>query len=644
MHFIARTMAVALCLAVVHATEADFTGAGSLVIAGGAIKTAESDLWGVLLAGRKEGRPIGIISTASEDPASVGEAFSKRINETYGAGSTVFLPLGVKSQPVDEPALLERIQRCGGFYFTGGSQERTMQTLLRSDGTRTRALDVIWELYLSGGVIGGSSAGAAVMSHPMISGGTSADAIRRGVPNGVSIEPGLGFHPGILYCQHHLERARYGRLMAALLSGAAAGGLGIGVCEDTALVVEPQTGRGRVIGANGVLVLDVSAVSAVSAGGWAGMRVHYLTVGDHFDFKTRNVTPASEKDLLQEQLSAANQTRSFLAWEKNALQKALRDMASDAAVKELVADDGAYRIHFERTSETRVYANADASSPAVTNLEVRLEVNDAQLSLELPAGKHQGSMTFEGKVIRVFSYRPPRFEKGPLFVVMHGVDRNAEDYRDRAISMAERFGALVVAPEFDLKQFPPEAYQRGGVTRDGKQQPKEKWTFTAVHRLVKLVRETEVRPDMPWYAIGHSAGGQILTRLAALMPGDATGIVAANPGTLIFPNRKATFPLGFGGLPPELGDDAALQRYLATPLTLYLGDQDLGSKNLDLSTAAKAQGMTRFERGHNCFKQAEALARERGWSFAWRLVEADGIGHDSTGMFAHPNVKKALFE
>jgi hypothetical protein len=49
----------------VRAQEMDWGRAGKLVIAGGAISAADKAIWAVMLEGRREGRPIGIISTAS---------------------------------------------------------------------------------------------------------------------------------------------------------------------------------------------------------------------------------------------------------------------------------------------------------------------------------------------------------------------------------------------------------------------------------------------------------------------------------------------------------------------------------------------------------------------------------------------------
>jgi poly(3-hydroxybutyrate) depolymerase len=247
--------------------------------------------------------------------------------------------------------------------------------------------------------------------------------------------------------------------------------------------------------------------------------------------------------------------------------------------------------------------------------------------------------------IRVFAYKPATYRDGPLIVVFHGVARNAEDYRNFAINLAERSRALVVTPLFDRARFPMERYQRGGITHAGKPQPPEAWTFSVLPRLVADVLAKEERPNLPFYYLGHSAGGQFLARLAAFRPEGPVRIIAANPGSHLFPTRDADFGYGFGALPTEWSDDASLRRYLAAPLTFYLGtaDTDPKAKSLDRSAAALRQGASRYERGHACFTFARALAAERGWTFNWRLVEAAGVGHDAAMMFAAPEAMEAVF-
>jgi poly(3-hydroxybutyrate) depolymerase len=260
-----------------------------------------------------------------------------------------------------------------------------------------------------------------------------------------------------------------------------------------------------------------------------------------------------------------------------------------------------------------------------------------------PPGKSSMTLEKRGKKIPLMIYRPEGFADGPLILVLHGMNRNAGDYRDRAVILGERFKALVVAPEFDAAQFPEESYQRGGVIRDGKVAPADQWTFRFFAEIIEDVRVREGRKEMPCYLIGHSAGGQILTRMAAFQPGAVTRIIAANPGSLVFPTRELPFPYGFGQLPAELGGDEAIRRYLAAPLTLYLGTADTGQKNLDQGEQAMKQGATRIERGRACFAAARKLAAEKGWEFQWRIVEAEGIGHDSEKLFAHENAALALF-
>ncbi|MBC7369425.1 MAG: alpha/beta fold hydrolase, partial [Undibacterium sp.] len=231
------------------------------------------------------------------------------------------------------------------------------------------------------------------------------------------------------------------------------------------------------------------------------------------------------------------------------------------------------------------------------------------------------------------------------FVICHGVSRNAEDYRNFAITLAERFHAIVVAPLFDKERFPSLRYQRGGlVDKAGKVQARDDWTYAAIPRLVADVRAREGVATLPYYLIGHSAGGQFLVRLAAFLPGEATRIVAGNPGSHLFPARDQEFGYGFGGLPAELSNDEVIRRYLAAPLTFYLGTGDITPEHsFDASAEGMRQGPNRLERGRACFAAAQKLAKDRGWAFNWRKVETPGIGHDAAFMFAAKEVEDAIF-
>lgn len=267
------------------------------------------------------------------------------------------------------------------------------------------------------------------------------------------------------------------------------------------------------------------------------------------------------------------------------------------------------------------------------------------MAAPLPTGFGRLTVGAGTNAITVFTYKPQSYSNGPLVVVFHGLLRNAEEYCHHAAPIAERYNVLIAAPLFETNRFSNEDYSRGGVFKKHVLRPREEWTFARVPGIVDAVRAGEGNPTLRYYFVGHSAGGQFVMRLAGLYPTEAVRIVAANPGSDLFPRRDWEFGFGFGGLSANSSNDGALQRYLASPLTLYLGlaDTDPNHPELDRSAGAEREGAFRLERGRHCFEFAQRLARERGWNFNWRKVEVSGIAHDSTAMFAAKEVGEALF-
>lgn len=263
----------------------------------------------------------------------------------------------------------------------------------------------------------------------------------------------------------------------------------------------------------------------------------------------------------------------------------------------------------------------------------------------LADGASKVDLDVNGTKLEVFVYKPKSYRGERMVMVCHGTLRNADEYRDDSRQMAERFGVLVVAPKFDETRFPNRLYHRGGVLNaDGTAAPKETWTYNYLPAIVKQIREREAKPSMPYILLGHSAGGQFLVRLAGFFDSGAERIVAANPGSDLFPTRDMPFGYGFGSLPASLSDDETIRRYLAQPLTLYLGGSDnFYDEYLDTSPEAMAQGPGRRQRNQACFAAAKALAAQRGWPFNWKMVIAPGVNHDHLRMFNHEVADVALF-
>lgn len=276
---------------------------GSLVIIGGALRFGEKEVWErvVELAGGK-GAKIAVFPTASGNPIRSG---NRIMNALRAAGGYPFLvPVALQKidvdyrQAVNDPILIAQVRAAGGVFFTGGEQSRIIQALYTEDGKNTPILDAVWDVYHQGGVVAGTSAGAAVMSRIMFRDARNVlDTLTRGVTMGKEISHGLGFlDPSWFVEQHSLARGRFARALAAMQSQ----GLkyGIGVEENTALVITGGS-QLKVIGHKGAVVMDLSQASVdpnVKAFNLKNCRLTYLDRGDGFDLATLAITPGPEKN------------------------------------------------------------------------------------------------------------------------------------------------------------------------------------------------------------------------------------------------------------------------------------------------------------------------------------------------------------
>jgi len=264
-----------------------------------------------------------------------------------------------------------------------------------------------------------------------------------------------------------------------------------------------------------------------------------------------------------------------------------------------------------------------------------------------PSGKGEILVGEKGREIRVFTYKPATFSNGPIFFVFHGMKRNAADYRDSAVPLADRHGAMVAAPFFDTNRFSSHLYPRGGIFRkDGSLRPQEDWSVTWATRILREVLEGEGDPRREHYLIGHSAGAQFLSRYVALEPVTARRVVAANAGTYAFPRTDWDWAYGLGKLPKSFEGEETLRRYLGAPLTVCLGKADTNNTaeagNFDASAEANREGLHRLERGRNFFEFGRKLAEEKKWSFGWIKVEIPEVGHDGELMLKDLRMDQAL--
>jgi cyanophycinase len=273
---------------------------GSLIIIGGNLRPANGAVWERIVqqAGGKGAR-IAVFASASGYPERSGKALVELFSK-YGA-KAFFVPVAVKlagsdyQAAADDPQLAQAVRTANGAFFAGGDQSRITRALKHEDGSNTRVLDALWDMYRGGGVIAGSSAGAAIMSSTMFGRPRTVLAtLKLGVSDGQEITDGLGFiGDDVFVDQHLLVRGRFARMLPAMLAKGYK--LGLGIDEDTAMVVLPNR-EVEVVGYKGALVLDLADAS-VHEGAFniSNVRVSYLDNGDRFNIATHTFIPSEDK-------------------------------------------------------------------------------------------------------------------------------------------------------------------------------------------------------------------------------------------------------------------------------------------------------------------------------------------------------------
>jgi cyanophycinase len=299
--------------------------AGNLVIVGGGLEDTNKSVYHQLigLAGGAEKATFAIIPSASG--VSV---------QSYSSFRSILISYGIKPENIyliniamvdddstadvneadwsnngNDPGLAATVRSCSAVWFTGGDQSRTIKTLIRPDGSKTPVLEAVWEVFRSGGVIGGTSAGAAIMSEAMICGGNSLAALTKGVitdytgddfpeSDGVLMSIGLGFFPLGIVDQHFEQRARIGRLVVALMKEKPRFKMGFGIDENTALIYLGSQNLVKVAGAGRVTVIDGTNASLSYFQGLPAIEnllVSLLEEGDSFDGATGQISPSAGK-------------------------------------------------------------------------------------------------------------------------------------------------------------------------------------------------------------------------------------------------------------------------------------------------------------------------------------------------------------
>ncbi len=241
----------------------------------------------VHLCGGSSARLV-VIPTASEIPEEVGPMYDA-IFTALGVSSINILDIRSR-EAADEPANAALLDGATGIFMTGGDQLR-LATILGG----TQVGDNLLRLSGEGVTIAGTSAGASAMSYEMIAAGQSGIVPSQSL---VEMARGLGLINHVIIDQHFRQRQRIGRLMTVVTLYPSL--IGIGVDEDTALVIAPDNSC-EVIGSGSVTIVDGSRLEYTDVHKVApdrlvsvlGATVHILTQGYRYQLDTRQPFPAN---------------------------------------------------------------------------------------------------------------------------------------------------------------------------------------------------------------------------------------------------------------------------------------------------------------------------------------------------------------
>lgn len=393
---------------------------GSLVIVGGGLEPDNKSVFSQLieLSGGAEKAVFSVIPSASGVATQAYVYFSKELI-SYGVKpqNIHLIPIAMadddSTKDVDEstwqnngndPKLVEMVRNSSCVWFSGGDQLRTMKTLLRADGSQTPVLKAVWEVFNRGGVVGGTSAGAAIMSEPMIGAGNSMGALKNGVKtsfegedfpegDGVLLTHGLGFFPLGMVDQHFNARARLARLIVAMMNDKNKISIGFGVDENTALIYIGKLKILKVAGAAGVTIVNTSDATISKIQNLPKIEkvmISYLDEGDVYDFVSGKIIPADGKKSTKgnEYYNISNpaQAGMFSGSASNFLNLITVSLMDNKAVEKVTnlnftGKDSGFLVTMSKTPQSSGYYT-DKPTDRYTVTNIRMDIEPVKIALE----------------------------------------------------------------------------------------------------------------------------------------------------------------------------------------------------------------------------------------------------------------------
>jgi cyanophycinase len=246
----------------------------------------------IAFAGGAEKARVVLMTVATDEPQDA-EARYKKVFERLKFKNFETLDINNRSQSYEE-AVLKKVEKATGLYFTGGDQLHVTSLI-----GGTPLSDLILKKFEKGLTVGGTSAGAMMISSAMIVSGQSDCTPRLG---SIEIMPGMNLLNDAVIDTHFSQRGRHGRLLSAVAHNPQM--VGFGIDERTAMIIDGGD-EFEVVGEGAVTVVcakdsahtNLPYIRKDETMGIFNVAFHVLPEGYKYDLKKREPIDKTFKEM-----------------------------------------------------------------------------------------------------------------------------------------------------------------------------------------------------------------------------------------------------------------------------------------------------------------------------------------------------------
>jgi poly(3-hydroxybutyrate) depolymerase len=292
----------------------------------------------------------------------------------------------------------------------------------------------------------------------------------------------------------------------------------------------------------------------------------------------------------------------------------------------------------EANTAMALLGQAQRKVPDDVPSEVSLGAQEKVMVWSLPRSRILQRVLHADPAQRYLVYVPSSGASGaPLLVAVHGLGSNPRDLARTFSNLCEARGVVLLAPIFTAERHAD--YQRLGRVGRGIR------ADVALDRCVAEVSSLTGADARQFHLFGYSGGAQFAHRYVMAHPHRVAHAVVASAGWYTFPDAQVRYPYGIRrhrSLPDVTLDP---HEFLRVPMTVLIGEQDLGNAKLRSTERLNAQqGVTRLERARKWTAAMQAAAQAYGYESRVASIEVPQMDHSFTKFCDQGRLAERVFD